>query len=197
MPRRATGPLEDATDEALLGACLRGEPAAWDALLGRYSALIYSIPLKYGLSEPDAADVFQSVCLTLLEKLDTVRAPQGLAAWIITTTSRQSLAVARRQRSEQTRTSAGDSEHGVPDPDLLPEEELLALERQRIVRAAVSQLTGNCRKLVEALFSDTADRSSYQQLADDLGVPMNSLGPTRARCLEKLRRLLLAAGYTD
>jgi len=176
---------------------LRGEPAAWDALLGRYSALIYSIPLKYGLSEPDAADVFQSVCLTLLEKLDTVRAPQGLAAWIITTTSRQSLAVARRQRSEQTRTSAGDSEHGVPDPDLLPEEELLALERQRIVRAAVSQLTGNCRKLVEALFSDTADRSSYQQLADDLGVPMNSLGPTRARCLEKLRRLLLAAGYTD
>ena len=197
MPRRATGPLEDATDEALLGACLRGEPAAWDALLGRYSALIYSIPLKYGLSEPDAADVFQSVCLTLLEKLDTVRAPQGLAAWIITTTSRQSLAVARRRRSEQTRTSAGDSEHGVPDPDLLPEEELLALERQRIVRAAVSQLTGNCRKLVDALFSDTADRSSYQQLADDLGVPMNSLGPTRARCLEKLRRLLLAAGYTD
>ena len=65
------------------------------------------------------------------------------------------------------------------------------------VRAAVSQLTGNCRKLVDALFSDTADRSSYQQLADDLGVPMNSLGPTRARCLEKLRRLLLAAGYTD
>jgi RNA polymerase sigma factor (sigma-70 family) len=195
--RRAAAALNDPTDEALVRACLRGEAAAWEALLGRYSALIYSIPLKYGLPEADAADVFQSVCLTLLEKLDTVRTPKGLAAWIITTTSRQSLAVARRRRGDQLLSAADDAELGLPDPDLLPEEELLALERQRVVRVAVNQLPSTCRRLVEALFSDTAGTLTYRQLADGLGVPMNSLGPTRARCLERLRRLLLAAGYAD
>ena len=73
---------------------------------------------------------------------------------------------------------------------------MLALERQHLVRTAIRQLPDNCRRLVEAFFSDVADqRTSYQQLADSLGVPMNSLGPTRARCLERLRRLLRAAGY--
>jgi RNA polymerase sigma factor (sigma-70 family) len=197
--RQRTEALKEASDDELLAACLRGEPAAWDALVDRYAALIYSIPLRFGLGDADAADVFQWVCLTLLEKLHTVRAPQGLAAWLITTTRRQCLAVARQRRREQARSAGANSpgaEYRVPDPDLVPEEELLALERQRVVRSAVNQLSSNCRKLVEALFSDTAAQASYQQLADRLGVPMNSLGPTRARCLEKLRRLLNAAGYT-
>jgi DNA-directed RNA polymerase specialized sigma24 family protein len=73
---------------------------------------------------------------------------------------------------------------------------VLALERQHLVRGAVHKLPSNCRRLVEALFSDSAEEATYQQLAEGLGVPMNSLGPTRARCLDKLRRLLVAAGYT-
>ena len=77
---------------------------------------------------------------------------------------------------------------------------MLSLERQHLVRTAVGQLPDNCRRLVEALFSDpdpeSLERTSYQQLADTLGIPINSLGPTRTRCLEKLRRLLRAAGYT-
>jgi RNA polymerase sigma factor (sigma-70 family) len=190
--------LKEASDEQLLAGCLRGESASWDALIDRYDGLIYSIPLKYGLSEADSADVFQSVCVTLLEKLHTVRAPRGLAAWIITTTNRQSLAVTRQRRREHNR-SVGEAfvvpERGVPDPDLLPEEELLALERQRVVRAALNELPGNCRRLIEALFSESVEPRSYQQLAGELGVPMNSLGPTRTRCLEKLRRVLTATGY--
>jgi len=187
--------LKEASDEDLLSVCLRGEAGGWEMLLDRYAALIYSIPLKYGLPPGDAADVFQSVCVTLFEKLDTIRAPRGLAAWIITTTSRQSLAVARRRRREQTRSTGEDP--GTPDPDLLPEDELLGLERQRIVRAAVERLSPRCRKLIQALFSDVAQQQTYQQLADGLGVPMNSLGPTRARCLDQLKRLLVAAGYTQ
>jgi RNA polymerase sigma factor (sigma-70 family) len=184
--------LKEASDEDLLAACLRGEAVGWEALLDRYAALIYSIPLRYGLPPGDAADVFQSVCVTLFEKLDSIRAPRGLAAWIITTTSRQSLVVARRRRRDQTRLA----DPGLPDPDLLPEEELLSLERQRVVRAAITRLSPRCRKLIEALFSDAAQQQTYQQLADGLGVPMNSLGPTRARCLDQLKRLLVAAGYT-
>jgi RNA polymerase sigma factor (sigma-70 family) len=185
------------TDEQLVAACLRGEQAAWDTLVDRYAALIYSIPLKYGLHEADAADVFQSVCVTLVEKLATVREPRGLAAWIITTTSRQCLALIRDQTRHRNRSGEGPfaAEHEVADPDRLPEDEILALERQHMVRTAVTQLSPKCRGLVEALFSDTREQTSYQQLADRLGVPMNSLGPTRSRCLNRLRHLLTAAGY--
>ena len=190
--RRAPAAVKAATDEDLIAACLRGEAAAWDALIDRYAALIYSIPLKYGLSEPDAADVFQSVCVTLLEQLDNIRKPRGLAAWIITTTKRQALLVARRRPSSDNSLA---SDYDLADPELLPEDELLVLERQRLVRAAVDQLPLNCRKIVEALFSDTAERLTYQQLADGLGMPMNSLGPTRLRCLDRLRRILLASGF--
>jgi RNA polymerase sigma factor (sigma-70 family) len=187
------------SDEELLAACLRGEQAAWDVLVDRYAALIYSIPLKYGFSAADAADVFQSVCVILLEKLSSVREPRGLAAWIITTASRQCIAVARQRRREQQRAvpdGLPNADAEPADPELLPEDEAMALERQQAVRTAVSQLPSNCRYLIEALFSDNPEHTSYQQLADRLGVPTNSLGPTRSRCLAKLRRLLTAAGYT-
>lgn len=190
--------LRGTSDEELLATCLHGDEAAWNVLIDRYAALIYSIPLKYSLGEADASDVFQAVCITLLEHLGSIRAPRGLAAWIITTTSRQSLAVARRRRRDQLRSVAesyGSDDIGLPDPDLLPEDELLAMERQHLVRTAISQLTDNCRQLIEALFSDADEPTSYQVLARELGVPMNSLGPTRARCLDKLRRLLISAGY--
>ncbi len=194
--------MPEGTDGELLAACLRGEAAGWEALLDRYGALIYSIARKYGLSDTDCADVFQSVCVTLLEKLDTVRAPAGLAAWLITTTSRQCLAVLRRQNREQAHTvrQIESSESMVESLEVeneaeLPEQELLALERQRQVRAAIRQLSPNCRKLIAGLFTDAAEQQTYQQLAAGLGVPMNSLGPTRARCLERLRRLLLVGGY--
>ncbi len=185
------------TDEQLLAACVRGDHAAWDILIDRYAALIYSIPLKYRFREADAADVFQAVCVTLLEKLGTIREPRGLAAWIITTTSRQCLALAHRQSRERNRTADRQTtaEIEAADPDELPEDEILALERQYVVRAAVNQLPPKCRGLIEALFSDAHEQTSYQQLADRLGVPMNSLGPTRARCLSRLRHLLIAAGY--
>jgi len=187
------------TDDELVAGCLRGEQGAWDGLIDRYAALIYSIPLKYGFTEADAADVFQSVCLILLEKLESVRTPGGLAAWLITTTTRECLAVIRKQRREQSRAGGDTSLEAsvrLIDPQRLPDEEVLSLERQHLVRTAISQLPDNCRRLVEAFFSDVADQqTSYQQLADSLGVPVNSLGPTRARCLERLRRLLSAAGY--
>jgi len=194
VPGRAEFPD---TDEELLAACLRGDQAAWDALIERYSALIYSIPLKYHLSEADAADVFQSVCVSLLEKLGSIRDPRGLPAWIITTTTRQCWAHQRQRTRELGRSTAGELalEDEPPDPDPLPDEEVLALERQHLVRSAVSQLPANCRRLLEALFSDASNQLSYQELADVMGVPLNSLGPTRARCLAKLKKTLDEVGF--
>jgi RNA polymerase sigma factor (sigma-70 family) len=193
------GPSDSANDEVLLDGCLRGDQSAWDALINRYAALIYSIPLKYGFGEADAADVFQSVCLTLLEKLDTIRAPRGLPAWIITTTSRQCFALARERRRERNRQApdpslSGDAEPLDPDP--LPEEELVVLERQNALKNAIAQLPAPCRALIDGLFSDTGERLSYDQLSKQMAIAPNSLGPTRSRCLARLRRLLSAAGYT-
>jgi RNA polymerase sigma factor (sigma-70 family) len=193
MPGRVDPP---ATDEALLAACLRGDQAAWNTLVDRYSALIYSIPLKHGLSEQDAADVFQSVCVTLLEKMTSIRDPRGLPAWIITTTTRQCWALLRQHNREVANIGGPVAvELETADPDPLPDEEVLALERQHMVRHALSQLPPNCRLLLEALFSDNSTGTSYQALAESLGVPVNSLGPTRARCLGKLKRLLDDAGF--
>jgi RNA polymerase sigma factor (sigma-70 family) len=193
VPGRVDPP---ATDEALLAACLHGDQAAWNALVDRYSALIYSIPLKHGLSEQDAADVFQSVCMTLLEKMTSIRDPRGLPAWIITTTTRQCWAVLRQHNRDVARTGGQEAvDLDTADPDPLPEEEILALERQHMVRSALGQLPPNCRLLLEALFTDDSTGTSYQALAESLGVPLNSLGPTRARCLAKLKRLLDDAGF--
>ena len=185
-----------ASDATLLEACQRGEQAGWDLLIDRYAALIYSIPLKFGFADADAADVFQSVCVTLFERLETIRAPQGLAAWIMTTTSRQCIALARQKRRDNARGAPVDASEHVPDPELLPDEELVALERQHAVKTAVGQLESPCRELIEALFADGAERTSYEQLARRLAMAPNSLGPTRSRFLAKLRRLLVAAGYT-
>jgi RNA polymerase sigma factor (sigma-70 family) len=139
--------------------------------------------------------VFQSVCVTLLERMSSIRDPRGLPAWIITTTTRQCWSVMRQHHREVSRLAGGPETVEVepPDPDPLPDEELVLLERQHVVRAAVARLPVNCRVLVEALFADNP--LSYQELAEVLGVPLNSLGPTRARCLAKLKRLLDEAAF--
>jgi RNA polymerase sigma factor (sigma-70 family) len=183
------------TDDELLAACLRGEQAAWNALVDRYAALIYSIPLKHGLSEQDAADVFQSVCVTLLEKLGSIRDPRGLPGWLITTTSRQAWAMVRQRQREITRTEPETMPDRAPvDPHPLPEDEVVAIERQHLLRTAVAQLPTHCRRLIVGLFSETGP-TSYQLLARELGIPLNSVGPTRARCLARLRQALVALGY--
>lgn len=182
-----------ASDADLVAACRRGEQAAWDALVDRYAALIYSIPRRSGLSEADAADVFQSVCVTLLEHLGSLREPRVLAAWIGTTTRRACWAVRRRQARELGPTRSSDAEPLDPRP--LPDDVVLALERQHLVRRAVAQLSPRCRELVVRLFGAGAPPTSYHDLAALLGMPTNSLGPTRTRCLGQLRRLLDEVGY--
>jgi RNA polymerase sigma factor (sigma-70 family) len=178
------------SDEDLLSSCLGGRDGAWRALIERYAPLIYSIPLKYGLSEPDAADIFQAVCVTLFEKLDTIRDPRRLPAWLITTTTRASWA-ARKQASERSTVVVPDA----ADPAPLPEEELLALERRALLRMAIDQLPRTCRQMLRSLFDESEQPPSYDQLGRLLGLSSNSVGPTRARCLERLRTYLVASGY--
>ena len=169
-------------------ACLKGNSQAWEALLIRYQRLIYSIPLRYGLTKHEADDIFQNVSLALLENLDRLHDHQRLGAWLVTTTRRECW---RSHRKRQTISpSLGDErlEERIPS-NLHTEEDFLALERQSIVRAAVDQLGGRCKALLDLLFY-AEPRPSYADIAQKIKIPEGSIGPTRARCLEKMVKIL-------
>ncbi len=187
--------LAERSDPELVAACLDGSHEAWEALLTRYQRLIYSIPLKSGLSADDAADIFQTVCLKLYEKLDTLRNHERISSWLITTTTRESWRVSARQRRDQHSISV-DAENSsgalgeIVSTAPLADEERELLERQQIIREAVEVLPDRCRDLITMLFYQK-DELSYAEIARRMNMPVPSVGPTRARCLDKLKKLLL------
>ena len=160
-----------------------GDTGAWRELVSLYSDLVYSVALRVGLSQPDAEDCSQQTWLTLYRKRKSLRDPQALPAWLITTTHRNAVALARRFKLRpQT-----DEFEGLEAPGALPDEELLRLEQQAILKAAIGQLDSRCRKLLEELFFGTGQQS-YAELARSLKLKSNSIGSLRGRCLEKLKK---------
>jgi RNA polymerase sigma factor (sigma-70 family) len=180
-------------DRELIVACLDGDSTAWETLITRYQRLIYSIPMKARLSSDDAADIFQSVCLKLYEKLSTLRDHERVSSWLITTTTREVWRVAARLRRDVP-TASSDEESAdaisqIPSTGPLADEQRQALEQQQIVRQSVEALPERCRNLVTMLFYEK-DELSYADIARRMNMPVPSVGPTRARCLEKLKKLL-------
>jgi RNA polymerase sigma factor (sigma-70 family) len=184
----------ESDDRKIIEACLKGDVSAWEVLIVRYQRLIYSIPLKSRLSQDDAADIFQSVCLKLYEKLETLRDHEKLSSWIITTTTRESWRLLARQKREVS-VDEPASEDDLEPLDLLAsdvplaDEQRIMLEQQQAIRQAVSALPDRCKNLVTMLFYKK-DELSYTEIARQMDMPVASIGPTRARCLEKLKKLL-------
>lgn len=187
-------PLE--SDENHIAACLSGDNQAWEALIAKYSRLIYSIPFRYGLSDTDAADVFQSVCLKLLENLHSLRDCTKLSSWLITTTTRECWSVAKK-RARLSQKDFDSTEEGFDQLDLspLPEEVTLMLEEHQEVREAFRRLPHRDQQLLWYLFYDKSGLS-YADIGRRLGIPEGSVGPLRARSLERLRLLLQEADWT-
>jgi RNA polymerase sigma factor (sigma-70 family) len=184
----------ESADSEIVKACLQGSSVAWEALIRRYQRLIYSIPLKARLSQDDAADIFQSVCLKLYEKLESLRDHEKLSAWIITTTTRECWRLANRQRKEKPADALSGEEgdeklHRLASDAPLLDEQGILLEQQQAVRQAVGTLPERCKDLVTLLFYKKDDLS-YTEIARQMAMPVASIGPTRARCLEKLKKLL-------
>jgi len=182
------------SDKQLLEACRRGEETAWEELVHRYQRLIYAIPRRAGLDEDQAADVFQDVFATLVRKLNEIEDPDRLHAWIVTTARRKTWRTILKEKAlpqpiENDNDGIGDNVASIPDNNALPDETLLRLEEQHRVRTAVSRLDERCRKLLQMLFYE-AEPPSYAEIAVELGTSEGSIGPTRARCLEKMLRLL-------
>jgi RNA polymerase sigma factor (sigma-70 family) len=189
-------PRERPDDRDLVSLCLDGDEAAWESLIRRYQRLVYSIPIRYGMGEEVAADVFQSVCVLLLEHLHALKDRGKLASWLITTTTRECWRLSHRLRREAPiGEMVEDDDPALPevvDERPLAEEEQIQLEEQQRVREAVNALPDRCRSLLELLYYDAAS-PSYEEISRRLEMPVPSIGPTRARCLEKLRKLLVSS----
>ncbi|WP_245681557.1 RNA polymerase sigma factor [Actinomadura kijaniata] len=175
--------LEGQDDIARLVARARdGDGAAWDRLVERHSAMLWSIARAHGLNEADAGDVVQTAWLRLVERLDRVEDAAAVGGWLSTTARRESLRAARRRTRERP-----DDPGDPPVPDhQRPERVVLARDRLDRVALALQELPRRCQVLLRLL----ATAPSYADLADLLDMPVGSIGPTRARCLAALNRRL-------
>ena len=180
------------SDLQLVLACRRGDQLAWERLIQRYQRLIYAIPLRAGLDEDHAAEIFQDVFTTLFEKLNDIEQPEKLQAWLVTTTRRKTLhAVSQAKVRQLAHVDTDDPPHVATliDEAPLPDEQLLILEEQHRIRVALSSLDQRCKTLLQMLFY-LPEAPSYAEIAAALVIPEGSIGPNRARCLAKLLRLL-------
>lgn len=196
-------PKSNFSDKELIEACQQGHEEAWDTLLDRYQSLIYSIPFKYGLSQSDADEIFSSVCLILVDKLTTLRDQNRLTSWLIITTQRECWRFSRKLRRvtvaadlslDKTSTTAETVLDITPDEKVLPEEEVVLLTEQQLIRQGMANLDERCRKLLELLYY-TNNPPAYNTVATQFGMSEGSIGPTRARCLKKLREFLEKNGF--
>jgi RNA polymerase sigma factor (sigma-70 family) len=181
------------TDKQLLLACRRGEEPAWESLINRYQRLMYAIPRRAGLDDDQAAEVFQDVFTTLFQKLNDIEDPERLHAWLVTTARRKTWRVISKNKST-TQMYRGDDDADeelskIPDDAPLADDVLVDLEEQHGIRTALKDLDERCRTLLTMLFYQ-AETPAYSEIATALGTSEGSIGPTRARCLEKMLRLL-------
>lgn len=171
--------------EDLLRRAANGDRQAWEQLVDRYARLVWSVARSFGLDDATAADVSQTVWLRLVEHSTAIRQPERLAGWLATTTRREALRVLRGQRRQQpSEMVATTPDRTNPSPDDL----LLEDELQRTVFDAFRVLPERCQQLLRLLTAEP--RLDYATISDMIGRPIGSIGPTRARCLEHLRRLM-------
>ena len=166
-------------DKDLIERCRQGNQTAWKDLVVRYERLVYSVAMTF-CPEADAADVFQQVWMELYQRLPELRHSEALPAWLITVTRRISYKVINSRRSSEP------LDDNVPDI----KQQLSNVEYEHELERALGQLGDRCRQLIDLLYF-SADEPSYAEISNKLSMPVASIGPTRARCLEKLRKLLV------
>ena len=185
-----------AEDAALVARCRHGDSAAWTALVKRHQRLVYAIVTRLGLDQHSAADVFQTVFARLVQHLPRIADPERLQGWIAITAKREALLQLRRSRRtvsmshDNEDADADTSDWDFADSSPLPGEALGELQQLDRLRRAMDRLDERSRTLLLLLFRADDDRIAYDEVARQMGMSIGSIGPTRARCLDKLRRLM-------
>jgi len=171
--------VQTGIDNDLIGRCVQGDQAAWKELVTRYQRLVYSVAYELCPPGEDVSDVFQQVWLELYQHLSELRNVEALPAWLITVTKRRTYALIRARKSSEP------LDEEMPDVSA----QLRNIEHEHTIERALAQLPDRCRKLIDLLYFDSRE-PSYVEIAHAMGMPEASVGPTRARCLEKLRKLI-------
>lgn len=192
MTRVLGAERDSRTDHELVAACVKGDDAAWHELIDRYTRLIYSVSLKLGLTREEATDIFQAVCLDLVNELPRLRDPQALPMWLMQVTRHKVVKWKRKSERYVPDETSRSEQMPAPDQDM-PDSFITDLQQTQAVREAVGALSPRCRQMVQMLFFEDAPRP-YREVAAELGVAVGSIGFLRSRCLDKLRTALERIG---
>jgi RNA polymerase sigma factor (sigma-70 family) len=184
-------PNIDWPDERLVESCLAGNQVAWAALITKYKRLIYAIPFRHGAKAEDAADIFQLVCIELYDELPRLRKVESLRSWLITVAARLSLKW--RLRKLRNEGDDYDWDQAIDYNSLGSEAWHAQAERAQMIDQAISRLNERCQNMIRRLFFDDPPLA-YDELARQMGLATGSIGFTRGRCLDKLRKELMELG---
>jgi RNA polymerase sigma factor (sigma-70 family) len=171
---------------SLVAAASKGDQAAWDAIVRQFSNLLWSIARGFGLDSIDASDVVQITWLKLVEKLDWISEPEALPGWLATTVRRECLMLIRR--TSRHRVLSRPEPLDVPDSDPPVDHTILVDERDAALWRKVAELGDACVRLLRVLMASPPP--AYTEVSAALDMPIGSIGPTRQRCLRRLRELV-------
>ncbi|MCP3856713.1 MAG: sigma-70 family RNA polymerase sigma factor [Actinomycetia bacterium] len=181
--------MSDGTTAPLVIAASGGDEAAWNSLVAQYSGLVWSVARSFRLSDADAVDVSQTVWLKLAERIDTLRDPERVGVWLTTATRNECLYLLRKHKREAIsdpvdwlRRPPGPAQDGEVDM------ELLRREQRQILLRGISALGDACQSLIRVLMSDP--EPTYEEISSSLDMPIGSIGPTRRRCLTRLKAII-------
>lgn len=175
----------------LVRRAAEGDRRAWERLHEQYTRLIWAITREFRLIESDAADVVQATWLRLFEHIHRIESPDRVGSWLAATARHECLRTLSAHKKIVLGHDEADTLDGVAAPGPEVDEQLLAAERAEMVRQAMACLPGRWQQLLELLMADPP--VSYAEISDQLGLPVGSIGPTRSRCLARLRVLLQPA----
>ena len=182
--------MTDFNIEHIWKSVLAGDVHAWGELVRVYAALVNTVARRVGLKSLDAEDCAQHTWMSLYRNRRVIKDPQALPAWLIRTTHRQAVYLYKRR----IRASEAESDRAIEPQLTLPDEEVHRLEQQAIIELALNRLDKRCKSLLQQLFF-ASDEKSYLQIARELGIAPNTMGPLRSRCLKRLRRILDEMGF--
>lgn len=179
--------MSDVPVEEVVSAAAAGDQVAWRELVSRYARTVWFVTRSFRLSDADAQDVSQTTWLLLAVHLKTIKDPAAVGGWLATTTRRECIRLLRRRGRELPIDPQGPAEDRDAGTDQ-GEDAVLRAEQRALVRAAFAQLPEACRRLLGMLMRDPPP--SYEVIGLELGLPRGSIGPTRRRCLERLRKVI-------
>jgi RNA polymerase sigma factor (sigma-70 family) len=187
-----TGEAAVVEDERLVQACINGDEQAWNTLIDKYKRLIYSIPVKYGMSPDDASDIFQNVCVELFTNLPKLRKIRSLPSWLITVATHKCFHTQKKGRHEVELDAM--EEDATAAFATMPAETLQEVQQEQLVREAIRKLSPRCAEMVQLLFFEQPP-IPYNELAKRLGLATGSIGFIRGRCLDRLQKILAEMGF--